>query len=384
MVDDRLRTSDPNIFAIGECASHRSHIYGLVAPGYDMADALAQHLIGVAAVFRGSTPATRLKLLGVDVATAGEPLERGFAIRFHADGIYRLLRVDRGRLVGALGVGDWPEFSRIQDATTRRIRTWPWQIARFERTGTLWSTARDLPVTDWPSHAVVCNCLSVTQGQIAAACAQRVVTVESLVERTGASTLCGSCRPLLEQLASAGAMRPARIPATLLVTSVAALALAAALLMTAPVPFAISIQDTFQPDVLWRNGTYRQVSGFALLVLSVLASLLSLRKRWRAVSSLGAFPGWRVVHVLIGTLTLATLAVHTGARLGNNLNFALMISFGTLNVLGGLAGGLTAIEQRLGGRAGRRFRAALVTAHVLAIWPLPTLVAFHVLSVYYF
>jgi nitrite reductase (NADH) large subunit len=378
-----LRTSDPSIFAVGECASHRSQIYGLVAPGYQMAEALAGHLTGASARFRGSTPATRLKLLGVDVATAGEPLDRGFAIRFGADGIYRLLRIERGRLVGALGVGDWPEFSRIQDATARRMRIWPWQLARFERTGTLWRRTQDLPVTDWPPHAVVCNCLNVTQGALAAACAQRVVTVGSLVARTGASTLCGSCRPLLEQLAGAGATPRARIRPALLVTSVAALALAVAVLMTAPAPFARSVGDGFQPDVLWRNGAYRQISGFALLGLSVLASLLTLRKRWPR-ASFGTFPAWRVVHALIGLLTLVMLGAHTGARMGDHLNLALMASFGALNVLGGLAGGLTALEQRLGARAGRRYRTALVTAHILALWPLPTLVAFHVLSVYYF
>lgn len=318
IVDDALQTSDPHIYAIGECASHRSQIYGLVAPGYEMADVLARNLTGVRATFRGSTPATRLKLLGVDVATAGEPLDRGVAIRFRADGIYRLIRIDRGYLAGALGVGEWPEFSRIQDATARRIRIRPWQLARFDRTGALWRASQDLPVTDWHPQAVVCNCLNVTRGQIAAACAQRAITVEALVERTGASTLCASCRPLLAQL------------------------------------------------------------------VSVMASLLTLRKRWRVVSSAGAFPTWRVIHALLGALTIMILAVHTGARLGDNLNFFLMTTFIALNVLGGIAGAATAVEQRLGARAGRRWRAALVSAHVLAIWPLPMLVVFHVMAVYYF
>jgi nitrite reductase (NADH) large subunit len=348
-----------------------------------MADTLAMTLAGRRAAFTGDAGATRLKLLGVDVAAAGEPLDRGFTVRFRADGIYRVLRIDRGRLGGMLGVGPWPEISRIQSAVTRRIRVWPWQIARFERTGRLWPTADDLPVIAWPAHAVVCNCLSLTRGQIADACAQRAVTVESLVERTGASTLCGSCRPLLVELAGTGALQPARIPTGLLVTSIVAVAAVVAVLVVAPVPFATSVQDAFSLDALWRERHYRQISGFTLLGLTIAASALTLRKRWRRVS-FGAFPAWRVAHVLVGVLTLAALAVHTGARLGDNLNFALMASFGTLNLVGGLAGGITAIEQRLGARAGRRVRAALVTAHILALWPLPILVTFHVLASFYF
>jgi nitrite reductase (NADH) large subunit len=226
--------------------------------------------------------------------------------------------------------------------------------------------------------------MNVTCGQLAAACARDTSTVESLVADTGASTLCGSCRPLLEQFVGADAAAPARIARGLLVTSAVALAIAVALFVAAPAPFAPSVQDPWMADVLWRSGTYRQVSGFVLLGLSLMASLLSVRKRWWRAASAGPFTAWRLAHVAIGALTLVALAMHTGARAGDNLNLALMASFGALNVLGGLAGGVTALEQRLRARAGARCRAAVAAAHILAIWPLPLLVAFHVLSVYYF
>jgi nitrite reductase (NADH) large subunit len=383
IVDDRLRTSDPRIFAIGECASHRARVYGLVAPGYDMADVLARHLIGKRAVFCGSEPATRLKLLGVEVATAGDPLD-GSSARFETGATYRLLRIERGRLTGALGVGEWTEFTRIQDAVARRARVWPWQAARFERTGRLWRERQDPPVTQWPAEAVVCNCMNVTRGQLSETCRQGAATVEALSERTAASTLCGSCRPLLAQLVAAGPVVRARIPLSLLVLSLAASTVAVAIFALAPVPFAASIEQPFPPAILWRSGAYRQISGFTLLGLTVLASLLSLRKRVTRLSSMGAFPTWRIVHAALGVLTLLALAAHTGPRLGDNLNFALMASFGALNVIGGVAGALTALEQRLGARLGRKWRATAVTVHVLAIWPLPALIALHVLSVYYF
>jgi nitrite reductase (NADH) large subunit len=385
IVDDRLRSSDPRIFAIGECASHRSQIYGLAAPGLAMADALAMNLNGRPARFTPQRPATKLKMLGVDVATAGEPLDAGRAVRSDTAGGYRLLRVDGGRLVGALGVGEWEEFGRIQGATMRRTRVWPWQIARFERTGTLWRPRQDLPVTDWAPDAVVCSCMAVTRGQLSAAVRrERTVTVQSLIECTGASTLCGSCRPLLETLAGARRQGSASIRWSLLTGSILAIALVTLLVWAPPVPFADSVQGGWHVDALWRNGNYREVSGFSLIGLALLASLLTVRKRWPRASSAGSFPTWRIVHVAIGVATLAALAAHTGARTGDNLNFLLMACFSAVNVIGAAAGGLTALEQRFGTAAGRRVRTVMVAAHILAIWPLPVLVTFHVLSVYYF
>jgi nitrite reductase (NADH) large subunit len=170
----------------------------------------------------------------------------------------------------------------------------------------------------------------------------------------------------------------------LLFVSLIGLAAAIVLSAAAPLPSAESIEDTARLEWLWRDGAARRASGFTLLGLALAATLLSARKRWRRTASLGPFSSWRFAHAVIGVLTLAALAVHTGGRAGDNLNFALVSSFGTLNVLGAIAGGAAALEQRLGGRRGRALRAALVTAHILAIWPLPVLITFHVLSVYYF
>jgi len=203
-----------------------------------------------------------------------------------------------------------------------------------------------------------------------------------LAGRTGASTLCGSCVPLLQQLVSGGFRAPARISRSLLIWSVAAVMAALALWIAAPVPLAEAAADAWRLESLWRNPVYRQITGFVLVGLALAASLLSVRKRVRRLSAAGRFPVWRVAHAAIGLLTLAALAVHTGARTGDNLNLALMTSFSAINVIGGLAGGLTAVEQKLG--AAGRYRKAILAAHIAAIWPLPALVAAHVVSVYYF
>jgi nitrite reductase (NADH) large subunit len=380
VVDDLLRTSDPNVRAIGECASHRSRTWGLVAPAYAMADALAASLTGDRSRFAGGAPSTRLKLMGVDVTTAGEPLERGAVVRFQSDGIYRRLRLDRGRLVGALGVGPWPEAGRVQDATTRHQRLWPWQVARFERTGELWR-GRHLPASRLSVDSVVCSCLTVTRGQLATACANGAATVDALADCTGASTMCGTCRPLIAELIGASAPAP---PAWgLLAASAGAVAIALAIILATPVPFSMSIQDPSRIDVLWRDSTLRQSTGFSLLALSLSASLLSLRKRWRRVSR-GAFTTWRTAHAAVGLLTLIVLALHTGMRLGHNANFALLASFATVNVVGAAAGSATAVEQAYGAVFGAYCRRLFVTAHILAAWPLPLLIAFHMLAVYYF
>jgi nitrite reductase (NADH) large subunit len=83
-------------------------------------------------------------------------------------------------------------------------------------------------------------------------------------------------------------------------------------------------------------------------------------------------------------LTLVVLVSHTGFRLGQNLNFVLMTNFLAISLVGALAGGVTALERRLSGPAARRLRSVWTGAHVALTWPLPVLIAFHILAAYYF
>jgi NAD(P)H-dependent nitrite reductase large subunit len=113
VVDDALRTSDPDIFAIGEIALHRSMIYGLVAPGYEMADTLAANLTGADRAFTGADLSTKLKLMGVDVASFGENFAdatetRSIAFEDPFQGVYKKLIFNRDgtRLLGGILVGD--------------------------------------------------------------------------------------------------------------------------------------------------------------------------------------------------------------------------------------------------------------------------------------
>jgi nitrite reductase (NADH) large subunit len=110
VVDDRLQTSRPDIFAIGECAEHRAVCYGLVEPAYDQASVLAQHLVGAPAAYQGSATATNLKVAGVSVYSAGDflggPGSEAIVFSDPGLGIYKKLVLRDGRLTGAVLFGD--------------------------------------------------------------------------------------------------------------------------------------------------------------------------------------------------------------------------------------------------------------------------------------
>jgi nitrite reductase (NADH) large subunit len=241
-------------------------------------------------------------------------------------------------------------------------------------------------VREWPRAATVCNCTGVTRGQIGDAIALGCATIDDVKRDTGASTVCGSCGPLIAELLGAA---PERKPAAAfrpLVALSAAAALLAVLTLASPVwPTARSISLRGPGDLLWLDGTWKQVSGFVLLGLSVLAAALFMRKRLGWVR-LGQFSAWRLVHAGLGALTLAVLFLHTGFRLGAHLNRWLMLSFLGLAVAGGLAGVAAALEHRLFDAAGRAAQARAVSfwLHLLAFWPLPLLIAAHILTVYFY
>jgi bacterioferritin-associated ferredoxin len=201
VVDDRLATSDDRIFAVGECASHRGMVYGLAAPGYRMVDVLVHNLAGGDARFTGAGLSARLKLLGVEVASLGRHDESetpGASAHVHeARGVYRKLVVADGQIVGAIAVGPWEDLGRVQEAIEEPRSFSFWDLRRFRGTGNLFLRSESPPVHLWPAEALVCGCLGVRRGAISAAEAAGCASVEAIGARTGAGTMCGSCRPLL-------------------------------------------------------------------------------------------------------------------------------------------------------------------------------------------
>lgn len=396
-IDARLRTEDPNVFAIGECASFNGQLFGLVGPCYEMAEALATNLVALAmgapadARFRGEATASRLKLLGVDVSTLGVPIgeSAGAAMLVHnGDGCSRSLLVEQGRLVGAIGVGDWPERERLSGLIATRGRVSTRQTRRFVESGSLWGAGEGVSVLEWPASSTICSCLNISRGQLTDALQSGADTVEKLAESTGASTVCGSCRNLLCDLAGQPAVATGpRGRVGLLVASCVVLLATPVLLGVGPLPVAETVQSQWRAvDKLWQDDFAKQVTGFSLVGVATFSLLLSLRKRF-AWFSLGDFSLWRGVHGMLGAVTVAGFCVHTGLNMGANLTFALAATFLLLNVLGAMTGFAASLESRLTGPWGRRLRAwrpKLTQAHLWLFWPIPALVAFHIVQVYYY
>lgn len=387
-VDDFLRTEDRAISAVGECACHRGKVYGLVAPGYLMAEVLVHNLAnpGSRRRFSGSPLATRLKLLGVDVFSTGEFQRDAESIVHRTGDGYRELIIDNGHLVGALSVGPHPEAARLQDLAERRRWLSPWRRNRFRRTGNLWPEVASTNPNDWPADAIVCSCKGITRGQLTTALRDGHATPAALASFTGASTVCGSCKPLLAALAGAtpgDAIKPSRSAKPLLVFSVAAALLAVALVLMPPLGYGQSIEHKKPWEFLFLDSWWRQATGFGVLGCAVLSLVLSLRKRIKRFS-LGSFGGWRVLHTILGVGGLATLFAHTGLRLGDNFNRLLMLDFLGLVVLGAAAGLVTSLEARLDPLRANTLRRAYTWAHIVLVWPLPPLVGFHILAAYYY
>ncbi|MGD9785628.1 MAG: FAD-dependent oxidoreductase [Hyphomicrobiaceae bacterium] len=390
-VDAQMRTSDPHIYAAGECAEFDGNVYGVIGPGFEQALVAASHIAGQARIYGGSVASTKLKVVGVDVFSMGdvEQIDQRSDVRRlsfeDADaGIYRCIVLKRSRLVGAMAVGDWPEINRIQQAVGAETILYPWDLFRFRRTGRVWPARAPTSVRDWPRMATVCNCTGVTRGQIGDAIALGAGTLDDVKRDTGASTVCGSCRVNIEQLLGAPAKRePVPKRGLLLALSGIAALLATIVLLLPRFPLAGSIADVGLPERLWLDGYWKQVSGYTLLALAVIAAVLSLRKRVKPFR-IGNYDVWRIVHAAVGAGAVIALAAHSGFRLGANLNFWLIASFLLLMLSGAATALVTANEHRLDQEPAVRLKSIGFWLHLIAFWPLPLLLAVHVLSVYFY
>lgn len=391
-VDDRMATADPHVFAIGECAEHRGQVYGLLAPGLEQAAVAAHSLLGGAARYEGSLAATRLKVLDLPLFSIGTVHAVGVEatrlrhVDHDADGVHRRLVLERGRLVGALAVGPCAAMGRLQEAALARRRILPWQAWRFARRGLPWAEADGADsVLHWPGTTIVCNCNGVTRAQLGDAIAAGCRSVAELAACTRASSVCGSCRPLLAELAQSAGAPAAPLPTAWGLGGLAWLAGVAALLflLLPGLAYQDSVQTALNWDRLWRDGLLKQASGFTLLALSVAAVALGLRKRVARVA-FGRFEVWRVVHAAVGVSTLLVLLAHTGARIGHALNLGLVLLYGGLLLLGALAAGVIAFEGRLPARAVRAWRERALWLHILLFWPVPALLGVHVLKTYFY
>ncbi|WP_179589769.1 nitrite reductase large subunit NirB [Pigmentiphaga litoralis] len=209
VIDNACVTSDPDIFAIGECALWEGKIFGLVAPGYDMARTVAAQLRGQTAAFTGADMSTKLKLMGVDVASLGDPHAtspgcRSYQYTDERKQVYKKLVVsDCGKyLLGGVMIGDATEYGTLLQMMLNRIElpASPEFLILPQSDG---AARPGLGVDALPDTAQICSCNDVSKGQLCQAVADGAVTIGALKSCTQAGTTCGGCVPLVTQVMKA-------------------------------------------------------------------------------------------------------------------------------------------------------------------------------------
>ncbi len=207
VVNDKLQTSDPNIFAIGECALHDHMIYGLVAPGYEMADIVATNLCNGEKEFKAFDMSTKLKLIGVDVASFGnafvsEPDCQTIVYENKSKGIYKRINIsnDNQLLLGGILVGDAEQYNMLLQTTNNKLvlPKDPENLILGARGG---EEDAGAGVMGLPDDALVCSCEAVTKGQICHEVSEnKVHSIDGLKKCTKAGTGCGGCVPMVKDL----------------------------------------------------------------------------------------------------------------------------------------------------------------------------------------
>ncbi len=203
VINDYCQTSDPAIYAIGECALHDGMIYGLVAPGYAMAQAVVHQLEGISSTFEGADMSTKLKLMGVEVGSIGDPHGTdedalSYVYENGPEEIYKKIVVssDGKKLLGAVLVGDTADFGNLLQLKLNdmELPEHPDQLILPNRDG----SGADLFGPDaLPETAQLCSCYDVSKGDIIQAVESGCCTMADIKAETQAGTGCGGCVQLV-------------------------------------------------------------------------------------------------------------------------------------------------------------------------------------------
>jgi nitrite reductase (NADH) large subunit len=205
VVDNHMRSvDDTDVYVVGECAQHRGFVYGLVAPLWDQAKVFADHITGAntAAAYHGSKLATKLKVMGVELASMGitDPKEeRDEIIQFTepAKGTYKKLIIRDGRLVGAILMGDISKAAYLMQAFDKDSKLPEERLSLLFDLGT---PSEKITLDEMPADAQVCNCNGVSKGAIGACIAGGAKTAKAVMGKTRAGMGCGSCKGLVNEV----------------------------------------------------------------------------------------------------------------------------------------------------------------------------------------
>lgn len=205
VINDYCQTSDPDIYAIGECVCWQGKVYGLVAPGYKMAQVALAHLIGESAKFEGADMSAKLKLMGVDVGSIGDAKAKTIASRSYvyldeSVPVYKKLVVsnDNKKLLGAVLVGDTSDYSNLLQLMLNDmdLPEHPDSLILPSHAGAKPALGADA----LPDSAQICSCFDVTKAKIVQAIHAGCHTVAAIKAETKAGSGCGGCIPLVTQI----------------------------------------------------------------------------------------------------------------------------------------------------------------------------------------
>lgn len=207
VINNHCQTSDPDVYAIGECALWGGMIYGLVAPGYNMAKVAAQHLTSTGEdLFEGADMSTKLKLMGVDVASIGDCHARtegalSYAYTDEVNQVYKKIVVsaDKKLLLGAVMVGEAEDYGNLLQMALNNIEL-PANPEALILPALDGAAKPVLGPDALPDSAQICSCLDVTKGDICNAVQEGAQTIGDIKGSTGAATGCGGCAALVTQV----------------------------------------------------------------------------------------------------------------------------------------------------------------------------------------
>jgi nitrite reductase (NADH) large subunit len=207
VVDNHMRSvDDMDVYVVGECAQHRGFVYGLVAPLWDQAKVFADHITGanIQAQYHGSKLATKLKVMGVELASMGitEPKDENDEIIQFTEpgkGTYKKLIVRDGRLVGGILMGDISKAAYLMQAFDRDSKLPEERLSLLFDLGT---PSEKVTLDEMPADAQICNCNGVSKAAIGAAVAGGANTAKAVMSKTRAGMGCGSCKGLVNEVVS--------------------------------------------------------------------------------------------------------------------------------------------------------------------------------------
>lgn len=205
VVNSAMQTSDPDIYAIGECALYNNMTYGLVAPGYRMAETACRHLLAQEAHFSGADLSTKLKLMGADVASIGNTRANGsdtetVTVANSQAGVYKKLLFSKSdqTLKGAILIGDVAEYGQLLQMYLNKIALPAAPESLIVKGGGAESNGKG--VEGLPETAQICSCENVCKSVIVNSIKEGCRDVAAIKKCTQAGTGCGSCVPLLTDL----------------------------------------------------------------------------------------------------------------------------------------------------------------------------------------